>query len=215
MALFYQHNINGHTKIGIWRIEEPEDFYLERVPLKKGVSHPYKRLQHLAGRYLLPVLFDDFPLAEILVADTRKPFLENEEYHFSISHGGNFAAAIVSSTHRVGVDIELVSPRVVAISHKFLHPSEKAFLNDWTELSKMHLELTTVLWSAKEAIYKWYGLGGIDFRQHKQLSGEVTFGPQEHIRLPFTFKKDAGQPTPLTVEAKIFDQLALAWVVTG
>ena len=47
-----------------------------------------KRLQHLAGRYLLYALFDDFPLEEIVIADTRKPFLENEKYHFSISHCG-------------------------------------------------------------------------------------------------------------------------------
>jgi phosphopantetheinyl transferase (holo-ACP synthase) len=215
VALFYQHNINGQTKMGIWRIEEPEDFYLQKVPLKIGVSHPYKRLQHLAGRYLLPELYEDFPLEEILVADTRKPFLENEQYHFSISHGGNFAAAIVSSTHRVGVDIELVSPRIVAISHKFLHPTEKSFLNDWAHLPKMHLELTTVMWSAKEAIYKWHGLGGLDFRQHMQLSGAVTFDPMETIVMPFTFKKDDQAPVALTVEARIFDQLALAWVVTG
>jgi phosphopantetheinyl transferase (holo-ACP synthase) len=213
VALFYQHNINGQTKIGIWRIEEPEDFYLEKVPLKKGVSHPYKRLQHLAGRYLLPALYEDFPLEEILVADTRKPFLENEQYHFSISHGGNFAAAIVSSTHRVGVDIELVSPRIVSISHKFLHPNEKNFLNGWAHLPKMHLELTTVLWSAKEAIYKWFGLGGLDFKEHMQLVGEVTFAADETIVLPFAFLKD--EPVPLTVEARVFDKVALAWVISG
>lgn len=213
MALFYQHNINEHTKLGIWRIEEPEAFYLEKVPLKKGVSHPYKRLQHLAGRFLLPTLYTDFPLEEILVADTRKPYLENEQYHFSISHGGNFAAAIVSSHSRVGVDIELVSPRIIAISHKFLHYDEKVFLNDWVHLTKMHLELTTVLWSAKEAIYKWYGHGELDFRQHMQLAGPITFKSDETIVMPFVFKKQ--EPIHLTVEARIFDQLALAWVMTG
>lgn len=213
MALFYQHNINEHTKLGIWRIEEPEAFYLEKVPLKKGVSHPYKRLQHLAGRFLLPTLYADFPLEEILVADTRKPYLENEQYHFSISHGGNFAAAIVSSHSRVGVDIELVSPRIIAISHKFLHYDEKVFLNDWVHLTKMHLELTTVLWSAKEAIYKWYGHGELDFRQHMQLAGPITFKSDETIVMPFVFKKQ--EPIHLTVEARIFDQLALAWVMTG
>lgn len=213
MALFYQHNINEHTKLGIWRIEEPEAFYLEKVPLKKGVSHPYKRLQHLAGRFLLPTLYTDFPLEEILVADTRKPYLENEQYHFSISHGGNFAAAVVSSHSRVGVDIELVSPRIIAISHKFLHYDEKVFLNDWVHLTKMHLELTTVLWSAKEAIYKWYGHGELDFKQHMQLAGPITFKSDETIVMPFVFKKR--EPIHLTVEARIFDQLALAWVMTG
>jgi 4'-phosphopantetheinyl transferase EntD len=213
VALFYQHNINENTKLGIWRIEEPEAFYLASVPLKRGVSHPYKRLQHLAGRFLLPTLYADFPLEEILVADTRKPFLEREQYHFSISHGGNFAAAIVSSHSRVGVDIELVSPRIIAISHKFLHHGEKVFLNDWIHLTKMHLELTTVLWSAKEAIYKWYGHGELDFRQHMQLSGPITFKSDETIVMPFVFKKN--EPIHLTVEARIFDQLALAWVMTG
>jgi len=82
MPLFYQHNINQDTKLGIWHIEEPESFFLEKVPLKRDVSHPSKRLQHLAGRYLLSYLFPDFPLEEIQIADTRQPFLANEKYHF-------------------------------------------------------------------------------------------------------------------------------------
>ena len=96
MPLFYQHNINEETKLGIWLIEEPESFFLDKVPLKRDVSHPFKRLQHLAGRYLLSFLFPDFPLEEIRIADTRQPFLASEKYHFSISHCGHYAAAIVS-----------------------------------------------------------------------------------------------------------------------
>ena len=96
MPLVYQHTINSNTKAALWHIEEDEAFFLERVPLKRDVSHPHKRLQHLAGRYLLPVVFADFPLEEILIADTRKPFLPDEKYHFSISHCGDYTAAIVS-----------------------------------------------------------------------------------------------------------------------
>jgi 4'-phosphopantetheinyl transferase EntD len=212
VALFYQHNINEHTKTGIWRIEEPEPFYLEKVPVKRDVSHPYKRLQHLAGRYLLPTLYEDFPMKEILVADTRKPYLENEQYHFSISHCGNYAAAIVSNSQRVGVDIELVTPRIHTISHKFLTDAEKAFLADWELLSKVHLELTTILWSAKEAIYKWYSVGSLDFKAHMQLAGPITFDPNEWVELPFIFKKNA--EIPLTVMARVFDPLVMAYVVT-
>jgi 4'-phosphopantetheinyl transferase EntD len=102
VAIFFQHSINDATKLGIWKIEEPESFFLNRVPLKQQVTHPYKRLQHLAGRMLLPELFEDFPLKEIIIADTRKPFLEDEVYHFSISHCGNFAGAIASRRNRVG-----------------------------------------------------------------------------------------------------------------
>jgi phosphopantetheinyl transferase len=212
MALFYQHNINAGTKLGIWRIEEPEEFFLEKVPLKKDVSHPYKRLQHLAGRYLLPTLFEDFPLSEILIADTRKPFLQGERYHFSISHCGNFAAAIVSSTSRVGVDIELVTPRMFTISSKFLNEEEKQYLNDWEHLTKLHLDLTTVLWCAKESVFKWYGLGQVDFKKNMRLNGPLVFKADEWIDLPFVFEKN--ETVPLKIEARIFDPLVLAWVLT-
>ncbi len=124
MPLFYQQDINLTTKLGVWKIEESEDFFLLSVPLQRTITHPHKRLQHLAGRYLLPFLFPDFPHEEIEIADTRKPFLPDEQYHFSISHCGDYAAAIVSSTERVGIDIEMITPRVDRIKHKLLHEDE-------------------------------------------------------------------------------------------
>ena len=127
VPLFYQHTINETTKLGIWQIDEDENFFLAKVPLQQSITHPHKRLQHLAGRYLLQYLFPDFPYEEILIADTRKPYLPNEQYHFSISHCGNYAAAIVSSTHRVGIDIEIPSEKVERIAHKFIHENEKSF----------------------------------------------------------------------------------------
>lgn len=212
LALFYQHNINQHTRLGIWRIEEPEAFFLEKVPVKRDVTHPYKRLQHLAGRYLLPLLFTDFPLGEILVADTRKPYLPEEQYHFSISHCGNYAAAIVSSTQRVGVDIELVSSRIEKIGPKFLAPAEQEFLMQWALFDQLRLELTTVFWSAKEAIFKWYGDGQIDFKDHMQLNGDLQYSPREWMRLPFIFRKE--NPAPVDVHSRIFEPLVLAYVAT-
>lgn len=212
MGLFYQHNINGGTKVAIWRIEEDESFFLQKVPLKANVSHPYKRLQHLAGRYLLPELFEDFPLSEILIADTKKPFLENEQYHFSISHCGNFAAAIVSSNERAGVDVELVTPRMYTIAHKFLHESEQEYLAEWEYMSKVHLELMTILWCAKEAIFKWYGKGQLSFREDMRLCGPVVFGSSDWIGLPFEFRKN--RVVPLTIRARIFDPLVMAYVTT-
>src|SRR5213593_4162170 len=93
MPLFFVKDIDPLTRLGIWKIEEDEAFFRAAVLPQRNVSHPHKKLQHLAGRYLLKVLFPDFPVSLILVADTRKPYLENEAYHFSISHCGDFAAA--------------------------------------------------------------------------------------------------------------------------
>jgi phosphopantetheinyl transferase len=157
-------------------------------------------------------LFEDFPLEEIMIADTRKPFLENEKYHFSISHCGNFAAAVASSHNRVGVDIELVTPRLKRIAHKFLTPDEKRYLDQWAQLSALYLQMLTIIWSSKEAIFKWYGLGNVDFRGHMVLNGTIVFEADEWIRIPFVFQKH--QPVKLTVNARTFDGLVMAYVVT-
>jgi phosphopantetheinyl transferase (holo-ACP synthase) len=221
MPLFYQHTINQETKLGVWHIEEPELFFLEKIPLKKDVSHPFKRLQHLAGRYLLSFLFPDFPLEEIRIADTRRPFLASEKYHFSISHCGLYAAAIVSRNSRVGVDIELVSPRIETVAHKFVDDEEAAFFNEdyalfleqWGMRGRVHQEFLTLIWSAKEAIYKWYGRGALDFKKHMKLGGSINM-EGDWIKLPFVFGK--GRTTHLSIEGRIFDEeaLTLAWLLT-
>lgn len=221
MPLFYQHNINRDTKLGIWRIDEPESFFLEKVPLKQDVSHPFKRCQHLAGRYLLSYLFPDFPVEEIRIADTRQPFLAGHPYHFSISHCGSFAAAVVSASNRVGVDIELITPRINRVAEKFLNEGEMHFFNEdyvlfleqWGMKGRMQQEFLTLIWSAKEALFKWYGLGELDFKRHMQLTGNIRIDG-DWIKLPFAFEKD--EIILLDLDARIFDEqaLTLAWVLT-
>jgi len=221
MPLFYQHNINQDTKLGIWHIGEPESFFLEKVPLKRNVSHPYKRLQHLAGRYLLSFLFEDFPLEEIRVADTRQPFLASEKYHFSISHCGEYAAAIVSGNSRVGVDIEVITPRIETVARKFLTEDEAHYFNEeyalfleqWGLRGRVHQEFLTMIWSAKEAIFKWYGRGELDFKRHMYLEGNITMDG-DAVKLPFVF--DKGKMIHLGIEGRIFDEqaLTLAWLLT-
>ena len=167
MPVFFQHQINESTRLGIWKIEETEAFFRGNVPVHRDVTHPHKRLQHLAGRFLLQYLFPDFPYELITVADTRKPFIPDERYHFSISHCGDYAAAIVSRTNRVGIDIEIPVEKLERIRHKFLSPKEEARFPALQ--SANHLVYLTQLWSTKEAVYKWYGLGKVDFREDMPL----------------------------------------------
>lgn len=206
MPLFYQQDINFQTRLAIWHIQEPERFFLEKVPLKKDITHPHKRLQHLAGRYLLSFLFPDFPYEEILIADSRKPFLENETYHFSISHCADYAAAIVSSTHRVGIDIELFTEKTFRVKDKFLNEPEKIFCQQYS----FRKELLTTLWCAKEAAYKWDGDGKMDFRNHIRLRN-FPFKDEGEIA---TILERAEKQAHLNIHFYNFSKMALAWVLT-
>ena len=204
MPLFYQYYINTNTKLAIWQIEEDEAFFLAKVPLQNNITHPHKRLQHLAGRYLLRFLFPDFPNEEIIIASTRKPFLPNEQYHFSISHCGNFAAAIVSKTERVGIDIEIETDRVAKIAHKFLNNAESNMFNDGPEILNRSL---TLFWSAKETIFKWWGMGEVDFKEHIQLAGFILNNKGEFNG---AFRK-LNPPEMLVINYQFFNTLCLTF----
>jgi phosphopantetheinyl transferase len=208
MPLFYQQNINDTTKLAVWEIREDEPFFDLKVPLDRQITHPNKRLQHLAGRYLLPFLFNDFPNKEIEIADTRKPFLPNEQYHFSISHCSNFAAALVSSTHRVGIDAELITPRLEKIKHKFLHPAELRFVN--SQPPNKQLRLLSILWGAKEAMFKWYGVGEVDFSEMMRI---CSFELKTEGELDAAFLKEDLQQK-LVLHYKLMNDLTLVWVVS-
>ncbi|MFZ6023920.1 MAG: 4'-phosphopantetheinyl transferase family protein [Bacteroidota bacterium] len=203
MPLFYQQDINEHTRLAVWKIAEPESFFLETVTLKKEITHPHKRLQHLAGRYLLRYLFPDFPAESIAIADTRKPFLPDEQYHFSISHCGDYAAAIVSHNERVGIDVELLTPRVEKIKHKFLHPDELKMLENATVDP---ITVLTLLWSAKEAMFKWWGNGEVDFSEALRI---YELPEQESGAISTCFIKQ--ETFPLTLHYHLFDNLTLVW----
>jgi phosphopantetheinyl transferase len=200
MPIFFQHQINETTRLGIWKIEESEEFFKANVPQHRDVTHPHKRLQHLAGRFLLQYLFPDFPYELIQIADTRKPFLPGEQYHFSISHCGDYAAAIVSRDRRVGVDIEIPVEKIIKVRDKFLSPEEVAVFGS------LDIDQLTMCWSAKEAVFKWYGEGGVDFREQMRLRKNAR--NPDSINCSFT----KGDQVELSVEVRHLKYIVLAWV---
>lgn len=205
MPIFFQHRISETTRLGIWKIEESEDFFKGNVPQHRDVTHPHKRLQHLAGRFLLQFLFPDFPYQLIQIADTRKPFLPGEQYHFSISHCGDYAAAIVSKERRVGIDIEIPVEKIIRIRDKFLSVDEK---KKWSvDGSAPDVRTITLLWSCKESVFKWYGDGGVDFSEQIQLKDQDH--EKKIINCFFTKNQSS-----ISIQYNLFDHLVLAWVVS-
>lgn len=204
MPLVYQQNINATSKIAVWHITESEDFFLSIVPVQREIKHWHKRLQHLAGRLLLKELYPEFPVEMILIADTKKPFLANEPFHFSISHCGNYAAAIVSKTHRVGVDVELLNTKIEQIQHKFTGDEEIGKIQN----SEFEIQNLTLCWSIKESVFKWWGRGEVDFKRDivlQSASGSAAQGVVQCI-----FKNEF----ELDIHYLFFNNNFLTWVLT-
>jgi phosphopantetheinyl transferase len=211
MPMVYQQNINPHAKLGVWHIAEPEDFFTAFVPLQREITHPHKRLQHLAGRFLLKELYPGFPYELIRIADTRKPFLENEAYHFSISHCGDYAAVMVSTANRVGVDVELITAKTQKIKHKFLSTAEHNLTEQLSNgMEDRYNTFLTVAWSIKESLYKWYGDGEVDFIDHLHINKIILNDNSgvAHCKMSKSLEID------LAVHFLLFNNNCISWVLS-
>lgn len=206
MPLFYQHTINDSSRLAVWQITEPEDFFLEKVSPRSDINHPHKRLQHLAGRYLLQILEPDFPLHLISVSDSNKPFLHTGEFYFSISHCGDFAAAIIGKEH-AGIDVELITDQVDRLKNKFLNPSELELLQNFQFVDS--IKLLTLFWSSKEAIFKWYGKGKVDFKKNMLIKQLFFKDDKGNIRAQFAKETT----TELHLEFVFLNNLSVVWVL--
>ncbi len=164
MPLFYQQNINATTKMAIWSITESLDFFEQKVSSTVQITHPTKKIQHLAARLILQYLLPELDTKLIKYAINGKPYLENSHFHFSVSHCNGYAACIISSKEPVGIDIEMIQDRVGKVAHKFLHATELDKINTLDEAEQ--LKQMTFFWAAKEAMFKMHEQSGIDFSKN-------------------------------------------------
>jgi len=89
-----------------------------------------------------------------------KPHLTDGKF-ISITHSFNFSAIIVSDNHPVGIDIEKQRDKIVRIAHKFTPFEEyKTLANHDALVRKL-----TIVWGAKESLYKIYEQKGLSFLQ--------------------------------------------------
>lgn len=151
----------------IWQIDEPESYF---TPLLKfgnwekqyfdAIKSPNRRLTWLASRYLLKRVLGTDQFVELLFDNHGKPYLGNYDVKISLSHTDKFAAAIVSESYEVGIDVEEPSRDISSIRNKFL--SETEIENLHNPQAKLELML---YWSAKEVIYKIYGKRKLEFNE--------------------------------------------------
>ncbi len=203
MPFIHTIQINTDTKVGIWEISEPESYFLKYVSEQKAVKHPYKRLQHLAGRRLLKLLEPGFPTDGVQLNHCGKPYLPGTGLQFSISHSENYAAVIVSRSQRVGIDVEKIAPKLLRVAPKFMNEEELAFAGS-------DLIALALCWSAKEAVYKWYGNNDVTFRKHIHLK---PFHAEKAGVIPCIFTK--GERAALQLHYKVGREFVLVWLAGG
>ena len=167
MPLFKTIRFNATTQILVWKIAESFEELFDTVVLNKKNSirlagmksqlHQraflsVRKLFYLAGYTDFDLYYDEF----------GKPHLKDGK-NISITHSHNFSAIILSE-ETVGIDIELQRDKIIRIADKFCD-SEFQYLTD----NKEYIRKLTVIWGAKEAIFKIRNEKGISFKNHVKV----------------------------------------------
>lgn len=166
MPLFQTIQFSATTKILIWEITETLEELLSKVVLKEktqkrldGMKSQMHQRAFLSVRMLIQEM--GFTDKDLHYDEFGKPYFDCHNY-ISITHSYHFAAIIISH-EKVGIDMELQREKILKIADKFVD-TEFGYLN--AKVSEEYVKKLTVIWGAKEAIFKIRNEKGISFKDH-------------------------------------------------
>lgn len=142
-----------HHHLSVPQLTDLAQLLFPLLDLNNYASFSNKRLkERLSVDILAQALCG--PSSQIGHTQSGKPFLVNSPVEISVSHTGNTYALSLSS-HPHGMDIEKWNsgPRALKIANKFLSAEEIQLLDAFGYLHSSE-KAATLLWSAKEAVYK-------------------------------------------------------------
>ena len=169
MAFYKKINFNDKADIFVWKINEDIETLRANVILKpesllryNGMKSESHKKGFLAVRMLLQHCgYTDY---DLIYDPTGKPFLVDGKF-ISITHSFDFSVISIG-TESLGIDIELKREKVLRIANKF---SEEDFINSDMD-TDLQIKLYTMVWGAKESIFKIVNEPGISFIDHIKVA---------------------------------------------
>jgi phosphopantetheinyl transferase len=183
----------------LWQANEPLLFFTEKMTLNRyeeqrleDIKHDSRAVHFACGRYLLRQLLPDVN-AEKFIAVNEIPVVTDSEYHISVSHSGQWVTAMSNKDIPCGIDVQVVEERIVNIKDKFSTPAERNLAGNMYTL----MQICTIIWAAKEAVFKCMQTPGLDFRTDMVVE---SFDTEEvcirftrnmkHLKVPFEIAND-------------------------
>jgi len=185
MPLYKTITVNKTTKVLIWKISESFEELSFGIDLTKSNQNRVDSMKselHQRGFMSVRHLLKEVGLvdSDLVYDEFGKPHLKNGK-HISITHSFTFSGIIISDDVPVGIDIEMQRDKIVKIAHKFTPFQEyKTIANHSAMVSKL-----TIVWGAKESLYKIYGKKKLLFLEHiyiedfrfadEKTTGDITY----------------------------------------
>ncbi len=165
MPIIYKQEIKDHTMMGVWKISESVDELLEMIDFREEDYATFEKFKvksrqahWLSYRLMIRQLMGPDCKCDFYYDEHGKLQFKDLDYSISVTHSGLYSGVIISKKHYVGIDIEKIGDRINLLADKFLSEKEKDGLPE-----KDQYRYLTVLWSAKEALYKLFGKSNVLF----------------------------------------------------
>ena len=223
MPLHSIQRLSPAAVLGLWHLTETPPELWAGLPgaaayqaLQPATADPIRLAQWLGGRRLTHALLAELPgpLPPALTVQndaTGRPWLAGPNLTataVSLSHSGAWVAAVLAQGGRVGVDVEVVRDKAQRLASKFLAADEWAHAQAATQQAPDEASAHyTLLWSAKESLYKLAAQRGIIFREQLRLH---DFTPQPTGEIPATLLLNGRQ----TRHSVCYSRLAPGYVLT-
>ena len=166
MPLYKTVTPNSQTTVKIWKITESYDDLIKKLTLKPeslkrvlGMKSGIHQCGFLSVRHLLKAFgYSDL---DLFYDENGKPHLKDGK-HISITHSFNYSGVVISENEAVGIDIEKQRPIITNIASKFVDYE----FNYLEATDDEYVKKLTVIWCAKESLYKLFATPGLSFKQH-------------------------------------------------
>ena len=206
MPLILASSIHPSGNLLLWHVEEDLAWFEDQLDLTPSLWLEYKSITNvsvrhrwLASRYAIQQVSKQTPL-ELIKDEFGKPYLGIDKSPMSLSHCEGFVAAIHADIP-VGIDVERISSRVKRIKNYYLKDEELDMLGD-------NVDSLILAWSAKESIFKWFGLKEIGYKSQLCIKSidsvgfvlEVEIKSKGHNLIqPVFFRQDSDKVLTWTI----------------
>jgi phosphopantetheinyl transferase len=153
----------------IWKLTETLDELKNELHLSDNefiefdeIVTDKRKLEYIGVRMAMKELLGK--KVSILYDKDGKPYLTDNSYYISISHSKNLIAVMAHSSSPVGIDIECRTDKIKKIYHRFLSETEQKELSGGENVNQL-----SVVWSAKEVLYKIIGKNAVDFANQLRI----------------------------------------------
>lgn len=195
MPLAFKIQHDSETTVYIWEIVEEIEELQSSVVLRQESDVRFqnmKSLSHKKGFLSVRMLLHEagYTDLDLYYDEAGKPHLKDGSF-ISITHSFEFSGIIISSKN-VGIDIEMQREKIERIAFKFSKPRELEYLS---ESSLDRVRELTVIWGAKEAMYKMCNSRSLSFKGDMEVfpfkladkSGKSTVISECGFQLDFNF----------------------------